>query len=146
MIASTLLYSSIGLVGVVNYDIIFKTISFSINNLGKIYHYMGGSKDDLMVIYKDEIENLDIELKLKFAKLYLNRKNDDDDYKLIHDNLCNTCQKIGEIISSINNKIEEHKQKWFHSWRKLYIEEELKELKKQANILTSRLQLIKLFS
>ena len=49
--------------------------------------------------------------------------------------------KIKRDINIISDKLEQHKNKWFNSYRKVNCKKELLQLKKHSRILNERLEL-----
>ena len=67
------------------------------------------------------------------------KKNSIIDISLEH--LHDMMLKIKRDINIISNKLEQHKNKWFHSYRKVNCKKELLQLKKHSRILNERLEL-----
>ena len=89
--------------------------------------------------YKDELEKLDIELKLNIIKKWLINNNNNN--KLYTNSLLQICIIIDDIMDKINIKIKYHNNKLFSKFRILNIDNEINELMKYIFILNNRLLL-----
>jgi hypothetical protein len=109
---------------------------------------MSTSSENLIINkYKNELEILDVELKLKLVGQWLEKVNIHEinpSLELIYHGISDSCHKISESINKINEQIVNHQSKWFHTWRTLYVDIELEILKKGTIILNERLRLIQL--
>ena len=94
---------------------------------------------------------LDISLKLRLLEIWLNHtdmsKIKSNAYlEMIYISIAEICHKIADNIKKINNKIEYHNTIWFSTWRSIYLDEEIKQLEKNAKILDERIKLIGLIN
>ncbi len=97
--------------------------------------------------YKNELETLDIELKLKLVEIWLKDINlenikSNPSMELIYIGISDSCHKISECVEHINSKILYHNTQWFQSWRNIYLDQELTILKKHTKILNDRIKLL----
>jgi hypothetical protein len=88
--------------------------------------------------YKDELEKLDIELKLNIISKWLINNNNN---KLYTNSLLQICIILDDIMDKINIKIKYHNNKLFSKFRILNIDNEINELMKYIFILNNRLLL-----
>lgn len=63
---------------------------------------------------------------------------------LIYNGIKDVCLKIDKSIEKINTKIKEHQEKWFHTYRNLYIDDEIDEIKKYNKIFNERIYMVML--
>ncbi len=148
--APQVVYSTVGVVSLFGTEVIGKAVSLSLSGLSNIYSYMGTSSENLIINkYKNELELLDIELKLRLVEKWLEKINIDEvksnqSLELVYNGIGDSCHKISDSINLINTNIKNHQLKWFHTWRTLYLDNELESLKKNTLILNERLRLIQL--
>lgn len=121
-----------------------KTIDMSLDQLGNIYLFMRNNENILIRKYYDDLESFDIEFKLKYVDNWLNKNKDNTIDMYLYNGISENCNKITSIIQDINNKIGEHKLKWFYNWRTLDLDNEICRLEKVCNILNERIKLINL--
>lgn len=148
--APQVVYSTVGVVTLFGTEVIGKAVSLSLSGLSNIYSYMGTSSENIIINkYKNELELLDIELKLRLVEKWLEKINIDDvksnqSLELVYNGIGDSCHKISDSINLINENIKNHQLKWFHTWRTLHLDNELESLKKNTLILNERLRLIQL--
>jgi len=110
--------------------------------------YMLPSKNSDLNQYKARIEKLDIEFKLDIIKNWLSKEQTDTNkenmFNKLKDGIGDMCIKISDTLDDINKKISYHNTRWLSGWRKLYLDDIMKTLEEQCNILNERLNLIKL--
>ncbi len=143
-----MVYSSVNVVKVLGTDVLGKVIGLTINGLGTTFTYMASANsNEIINKYKNELETLDIELKLKLVELWLKDINlehikENPSLELIYIGISDSCHKISECVEQINSKILYHNTKWFQSWRNIYLDEEINILKKNTKILNDRIKLL----
>ena len=139
---------SLSVVLLLSKEVVSKAVSVSLVGLTNIFTYMSTSSENLIINkYKNELEILDVELKLKLVGQWLEKVNIHEinpSLELIYHGISDSCHKISESINKINEQIVNHQSKWFHTWRTLYLDTELEILKKDTLILNERLRLIQL--
>jgi hypothetical protein len=139
---------SLSVVLLLSKEVVSKAVSVSVLGLTNIFTYMSTSSENLIINkYKNELEILDVELKLKLVGQWLEKINLEElnpFLELIYKGISESCHKISESINKINEQIVNHQSKWFHTWRTLYLDTELESLKKDTIILNERLRLIQL--
>ena len=136
---STLLYSSLGLVTLISKDVLSTIVHASITSLGNIYTFMSNSNCIIIQKYKDQLEIMDIELKLKIVENWLiNNKTDE----LIYNSISASCQLISKYLNDINIKITASNQKWVYYTRTINLDVEMEQLKKHIKILNNRIKYI----
>ena len=129
------------IVGTVGTDLLGRVIGASIDGLKNIYSFVSSSSDYNVQRYKDELEIMDIELKLNLINNWL-QTNKDTSNKLIYDGVLDTCTKITNLIEIIEDKIKTQNIKWFYTWRTLDLDNEIKQLYKYSKILKERIPLL----
>lgn len=147
-------------------DIVSKTINITIDSLSSTLSYMSESSENISIKkYHNQLEKLDIEFKLKLIQNWLNNhtyefenvhinngdieRNDIENNQsitettrlLLYNGIKDICIKINKSIESINYKIREHQLKWFHTYRNLYIQQEIDDIEKYNKILNERIYL-----
>jgi hypothetical protein len=147
---ANILLTSVGLATMLSKDILNKTIDYSIIGLSNTFAYFSESNENVMIQkYQEELENLDIELKLKLIRNWLHNINTDIasesvNTELMYSAISDSCHNIAIFVELINNKINAHSQKWFHKWRFLDLKQEIRLMKKHTKILNERLLLLNL--
>jgi Na+/phosphate symporter len=145
-----IVYSSVGVITLLSTEVVGKLVSVSLSGLSNIYSYMGSSSENVIINkYKNELEIMDIELKLKLVGQWLEKINLDEiksnsSLELIYSGISESCHKISDCIEKMNDQIKYHQSRWFHTWRTLYLDTELELLKRSTLILNERLRLIQL--
>ena len=139
---------SLSVVLLLSKEVVSKAVSVSLVGLTNIFTYMSTSSENLIINrYKNELEILDVELKLKLVSQWLEKINLEEmnlSLELIYKGISDSCHKISDSINKINEQIVNHQLKWFHTWRTLYLDTELETIKKDTIILNERLNLIQL--
>jgi hypothetical protein len=127
-------------------DILGKIINVTLSSISTTFLYMSESSENTSIKkYYNELEELDIQLKLSLVNNWIKKvdlQEKDSNFELIYKSISESCQQIGVSVDLINAKIENHFSKWFHNWRSFDLDEEIKLIKKQTNILNNRLNLI----
>jgi len=133
----TVVYSTIGLLTI---NMLNGIIIGTTSTLKTIYYLLPSSNPHLKM-YKNEIELLDIEFKLKIIQNWLeeNKKNTDAEFNNYKDEVANLCIKISNNLDAINKKISYHNTKWFSSWRTLDLDDQIDNLKNSTTILNNRI-------
>ncbi len=106
---------------------------------------LGYSNDVRLKDYHKKIELLDIPLKLRLLHMWIDRENKEESLKIFSESFSQTISTIEKIQSRIEQKIRDPSEKYFSSYRGLYIEEDMEELEHQVMILEKRLYLFKVF-
>ena len=147
-----IIYTSATILSVINTDILSKIINISFDSLQLTYTYMSSPNASISIKkYQEIFEMLDISLKLRLLEIWLNHtdmsKIKSNAYlEMIYISIAEICHKIADNIKKINNKIEYHNTIWFSTWRSIYLDEEIKQLEKNAKILDERIKLIGLIN
>lgn len=141
---------------VVTSDILSKTIHYTIDSMTNTLIYMSQSNENTSIHkYHNELVSLDIEFKLKSIEVWvqeldknINNENNSKNknklsktYSIILDGVKDVCLDLNKEIQSINEKIQYHQTKWFHSYRTLMIDDEINRIKQLNKILNERLYL-----
>lgn len=145
-----LLYTGATVVTLIGTDILSKVVNLSLNGLGTTFNYMTSTNTKaLLERYHQDLEMLDIELKLKLVDSWVNSHNieqikSNQSLELIYNGLTDVCKNLSKNIADINEKISYHQTKWFQSWRTIDLDQEIKQLEKNIRLLDSRIKLINL--
>jgi hypothetical protein len=97
--------------------------------------------------YQDELELLDIMIKLRLVENWLkeidpNSIVQESSLDIIYRGITESCQTISYLLNDINKKIKHYNTLWFKSWRTIDLDTEIIKLKRSTKILTDRLNLI----
>lgn len=141
------MYLSFGIASLITSDISSKIVSITINSLSNTLTLMSQSNEDITIKnYHEELESLDIIFKLKLIDIWLKDKEviNDTSLQLIYNGIKETTHQINEIVKKIEEQIHYHYTKWFHTWRTLDLNYEMKQIKKHTHILNKRIKLINL--
>jgi len=149
------LYSTIGAYTIINYpqagELLSRVIGITINSLTNTFALMAtntiSSYNHKMKEYQDELEILDIMIKLRLVENWLkeidpNAITHDSSLDIIYRGITDTCQIISYLLNDINKKIKHYNTLWFKSWRTIDLDMEIIKLKRSTKILTDRLNLI----
>jgi hypothetical protein len=145
-----LVYTSVGIVTLISKDVVSRAIGLTVDGLTHTLTYMASPSAHATVkTFKDDLEELDIELKLKLVEHWLKDIDVDkitpgSSMEIVYKGIAESCHNLSEIVNQINKKIEYHHTKYFNSWRTLYLDDEMKKLQKQTKILNERLRLVNL--
>jgi hypothetical protein len=132
---------------VITTDIMNKTIQYTINSITNTLFYMSQSSENTSINkYHSELSSLDIEFKLNLINVWIqeldkNNKELSETYKTILNGVKDICLEINKSIESINTKIKEHQNLWFHTYRTFLIDDEISLIKRNNKILNERLYL-----
>lgn len=147
--STPIVYSTVGLYTVINSEILTKVISVTINNISNSLSLMStsGNSTEMIRKYYEEVETLDIEIRLKLVNNWLhgvntNKIKQNSSLDIIYRGISDACHKISKIIEIINNKINQYNTLWFKYWRSIQLEKEIISLKKISMILNERIALI----
>jgi hypothetical protein len=144
-----MIYSA-SVISLISADVIKKVIHMSLNSLEFTFNYMISNNTNISIKkYQDDLEILDIHLKLKLIDIWLNKINInklDESQTIIYQSISDSCHKIADTIQIINDNIKYHNTKWFNSWRNIYLDDEIKILEKNVKILDERLLLLNLIT
>ena len=91
------------------------------------------------------IEHLDIETKIKIIDAYIKKIDEDsssDPIKISIESIINIIKKMNQEIKDINKEIDEHKHKWFHSFRTPQIKAKIDNLINHSIIFDKRIDLL----
>lgn len=130
---------------VVTSDILSKTIHYTIDSMTNTLIYMSQSNENTSIHkYHNELVSLDIEFKLKSIQAWIQELDKDnkklsETYNTIINGVKDVCLEMNKEIQSINEKIQYHQTKWFHSYRTLMIDDEINRIKQLNKILNERL-------
>ena len=119
---------------------------------GTLFLRYGRDNNSMIEKYKNEIEEMDIAIKLEIIQNKLtsqcgmdkeNEKNEKNKSVQIL-GLLELIFKIKSIMENINYEIEKHNNKWFSSYRSVNISNKLNDLRHYVKILDNRIQLYNL--
>lgn len=130
---------------------LYNLIQSSISNSILLIKYIGEASkncDKTEKLYRC-IEDNDLEFKINLVRnILISLKNEveSESNQLLLEGLKNIVEKIETSINDANKKIEEHKLKWFNSWRGLNIDKNINDLSKYSAILNERIRLFHWFT
>ena len=141
---TTIFYSTFGLLTI---NMLNGILIGTTNTLKTIYYLLPSSNPHLNT-YKNQIELLDIEFKLKIINSWLleNEENKDTDFDNYKNDIATLCIKISNTLDEINKKISYHNTKWFCNWRTLLLDDYIETLKNNTTILNNRIHYYNLVS
>ena len=128
-------------------DIVLTLINNTINNSINIINYITANRqkcDNIAILHKCLEEN-DLEFKIKLIRDMIVESNGKQSSGLIVTGLRDIIEKIEVNITLCKDKIENHRQLWFNSWRRLDISENITALNTLSKILNERIKLFNLF-
>ena len=150
-----LMYSTLGAYTVISYpqagDIIVRIIGMTLNSLTSAISMMATNiitnHNSKMKEYMEELELLDIEIKLKLVENWLKEIDmktivQESNLDIICRSITESCHTISYLVHNINKKIMNYNNMWLKSWRSIDMDMEIHQLKRATKILTDRLNLI----
>ena len=116
---------------------------------GTLFLRYGRDNNSMIEKYKNEIEEMDIAIKLeiiynKLSSQYGNDKDCEKNKTVQILGLLELIFKIKSIMENINYEIEKHDNKWFSNYRSVNIANKLNDLRHYVKILDNRIQLYNL--
>lgn len=150
LVAPKVIYNGASIISLVSTDILGKIISLGLDGIQLTFSYITSSNANKSIKkYQEDLEILDIELKLKFVESWLKMVDIDkikqnNSLELVYSSITDSCHKVANIIEIINEKIKYHHTKWFQSWRSIYLDDEINLLEKNVKILDQRIKLLNL--
>ncbi len=130
---------------------LYNLVQSSISNSIILINYLGERSkncDKTEKLYRC-IEDNDLEFKINLVRnILISLKNEveSESNQLLLEGLKNIIEKIETAINDANKKIEDHKLKWFNSWRGLNIDKNINDLSKYSAILNERIRLFHWFT
>jgi len=128
---------------------IISTLTNNVLNLSylgaqKLYSSIHNLGDVSMEKYKNELDILDLEVKLKYLEHIIIKYENcaEPNYLFICNKLRQISFEIKAVVGIINTKIEEHQMKYLRNWRSINLDKEFGTLNKLVKILDERLKLI----
>jgi hypothetical protein len=147
-----LIYSTVGIYTILNTqqaaEIFARVISTSLNGLTSSLTMMAyHNSNQTIKTYMEELELMDIEIKLKVIDKWLKSINYSDikpnsSLDIVYKGLADTCHQMSNLICIINSKITYHNNLWFSRWRSINLENEMKKMGRLTKILSDRILLI----
>lgn len=146
-----IIYSTLGAYTILNSELLTRVIGIALNSLTNSITLMAAAtlsnSNSKLKEYMDELEILDIEIKLKLVENWLKEINvksikQDTSLDIIYRGVSESCHTISWLIGEINRKIIAYNNLWFKHWRTIDLNLELYKLKRTTKILTDRLNLI----
>jgi hypothetical protein len=149
-----IVYSTIGLYTFLNLppvnEILPTIISNTISSLTSSIALMSYNKNNNTLLnYLEELEILDIELKLRVVDRWLKNITTitpNSSLDILYKSMTDICNMIANYINIIYKKINYHKSLWFNNWRNIDLDREMKQLKKVTKIFSERIILINIVS
>jgi hypothetical protein len=149
---TNLVFSSVGIYTILNTqqaaEIFARVISTSLNGLTSSLSLMAyHNSNQTIKNYMEELELMDIEIKLKVIDRWLKSINHKDikpnsSLDIVYKGLADTCHQMSNLICIINNMITYHNSLWFSRWRSINLENEIKKMGRLTKILSDRILLI----
>jgi hypothetical protein len=118
-------------------DVIYNSASFVKNGTE--------SNKDIAKI-KNEIEIMDIPVKLQLVKSLMDNATPGPIITIIETGLLDLIYKIKSLIETIDYEIVKHRAKWFAGYRSVALDDKVAELNKYVNILDGRITLLMNFN
>ena len=147
-----LIYSTVGIYTILNTqqaaEIFARVISTSLNGLTISLTLLAYQNSNQTIkTYMEELELMDIEIKLKIIDRWLKNINYSDikpnsSLDILYKGLADTCHQMSNLICIINTKIKYHNNLWFSTWRSINLDNEMKKMGRLTRILSDRIVLI----
>ena len=109
---------------ILNSDLLSRVIGIAVNNITNSLTIMASTSynNHQLKNYQDDIELLDIEIKLKLVDNWLREINVDtinpeSNLDIIYRAISDSCHSISWLTKEINNKINHYNSLWFRNWR-----------------------------
>ena len=141
--------TTLGSYTILNSDLLTRVIGIAVNNITNSLTIMASTSynNHQLKNYQDDIELLDIEIKLKLVDNWLREINVDSikpesNLDIIYRGISESCHGISWLTKEINNKINHYNSLWFRNWRTIDLDLEIHKLKRNTKILSERLNLI----
>ena len=136
---------------VLSTDILVKTVSLTtsgIFTIGKSLFTTSGYID-LLVLQELE-KKIDLIETVKLYDLWIKELLEKQHSRIEKSNTLQEAIKgfiavldeLHEILKNIDNKVNEHRQKWFYTWRSLNFNAEMEEIKTKKTILDNRFNML----
>jgi Na+/phosphate symporter len=132
------------IVTLISSNLVNSLVSSTIELLGNSASFIRHGTESNKKIHKirDQIEEMDIKIKLELVKTLLETLPKTDINTIMENGLIDLISKIKSIVEWIDFEIDKHSVKWFSSYRSLSIDEKLDQLQHYIKILDSRIQLL----
>lgn len=121
-------------------SLISSTVEILTSSASFIRHGTESNKKILKI--RNELEEMDIKIKLELVKMLLDSLPKNDINNIIENGLIELISKIKSIVEWIDFEIEKHTLKWFAGYRSISIDEKLEELQHLIKILDCRITLL----
>jgi hypothetical protein len=109
------------------------------NGLSELRKYNHYNFDNL-------IEQLDLETKIKIIDAYIKQIDEDssssDAIQISIESIIKIIKKMNQEIKDINTEIEDHKHKWFYSFRTPHLKDKINNLINHSIIFDKRIDLL----
>ena len=132
------------IVTLISSNLVNSLVSSTIELLGNSASFIRHGTESNKKIHKirDQIEEMDIKIKLELVKTLLETLPKTDINTIMENGLIDLISKIKSIVEWIDFEIDKHSVKWFSSYRSLSIDEKLDQLQHYIKILDSRIHLL----
>ena len=132
------------IVTLISSNLVNSLVSSTIELLGNGASFIRHGTESNKKIQKlrNQIEEMDIKIKLELVKTMLETLPKNDINTIIENGLIDLISKIKSIVEWIDFEIDKHSIKWFSSYRSLSIDEKLDQLQHYVKILDSRIHLL----
>ena len=133
------------LISFIGKDVILQTINQTCSSIIVLLNYLIYDCNNFYEI-KQKIELLDINNKISVINLIIEENiekySDKKSINLVFNSIKQILEELNEELSSLKNKIEDHKQLYFSYFRKLNLQNEIKSIENHNNILDKRFELL----
>jgi hypothetical protein len=132
------------IVTLISSNLVNSLVSSTVELLGTSASFIRHGTESNKKIQKirNQIEEMDIKIKLELVKTLLETLPKNDVNTIIENGLIDLISKIKSVVEWIDFEIDKHSLKWFSSYRSIYIDEKLDQLQHYIKILDSRIHLL----
>lgn len=136
---------TISIASTLSKDLLFKAVYSTSIGIVNMCKYIVESDQPYMKDVLSVLKRLDIQAKIDVLHDFIKEQEDKHIPKSVHKSLINvgeTLDNVHKELNFINNKIKNHKEKYFISWRTLDCNDHLVMLEYYNKILDSRVKLM----
>jgi peptidoglycan hydrolase CwlO-like protein len=127
-------------------EILIQTVKTTSSGIiGTIKYISSHNNIDLTLLQKD-LENIDLENKISIINQFIeeieNRKNVKESIKSSINSVHDMLDKINKELDLIKDDIQYHQTKYFNTWRSIYCDDKIDNIKSHNEILDKRFDLL----
>ena len=132
------------IVTLISSNLVNSLVSSTVELLGTSASFIRHGTESNKKIQKirNQIEEMDIKIKLELVKTMLETLSKNDINTIIENGLIDLISKIKSVVEWIDFEIDKHSLKWFSSYRSISIDEKIDQLQHYIKILDCRIQLL----